>query len=334
MKILIANTAQFGYHSDTWYYSKYLSKKHEVNYVGWDYREPKKFFAGVNCINVSRSGSKIARLIRFVLEVNSQIKKTRPDVVFLKYFQLCFLLRVINPRVVFIFDVRTASILNNKYMRFMHDTILKFESMFFSNITIVSKSLSCRLRLPEDTVVVPVGSDVITTSVDINRSEDLNLVYVGTLHGRNIEKTVYGLSLFLKTNPTVSVRYKIIGKGFKFEEDLIRNAISDNELTPFVEFLGYKPHEELSEYFACSNVGVSFVPMTEYYDKQPVTKTYEYLLSGLPAIATATYEHKVIINGSNGVLIDDNPESFAIGLEECLSKLKNGQFLINPADYR
>jgi hypothetical protein len=44
-------------------------------------------------------------------------------------------------------------------------------------------------------------------------------------------------------------------------------------------------------------------------------------MSGLPVIATSTYENKLIINNSNGVLIEDNSNSFCFGLSQILKLL-------------
>jgi len=56
------------------------------------------------------------------------------------------------------------------------------------------------------------------------------------------------------------------------------------------------------------------------FDSQPVTKTFDYLLAGMPVIATATSENKIVINENNGVLIDDTIEGFASGVEEVIIK--------------
>ena len=55
--------------------------------------------------------------------------------------------------------------------------------------------------------------------------------------------------------------------------------------------------------------------MTDFFDVQPTTKTFEYLFAGMPVIATATSEHKKVINDKNGVLVQDNPEGFCNGLK-------------------
>jgi glycosyltransferase involved in cell wall biosynthesis len=62
-------------------------------------------------------------------------------------------------------------------------------------------------------------------------------------------------------------------------------------------------------------VGVSFIPINDIYDCQPATKTFEYLLAGMPVIATGTSENRRTVNDENGVVIDDTAEDFAKGLE-------------------
>jgi glycosyltransferase involved in cell wall biosynthesis len=76
----------------------------------------------------------------------------------------------------------------------------------------------------------------------------------------------------------------------------------------------------MPEFLQAANIGVSFVPITPYYDMQPVTKTYEFLLAGMPMIATRTTQNKRFVNDTNGVLIDDTAESFADGLAEIKAK--------------
>jgi glycosyltransferase involved in cell wall biosynthesis len=69
----------------------------------------------------------------------------------------------------------------------------------------------------------------------------------------------------------------------------------------------------LGNIFDESNIGLSYIPITKYFDYQPPTKTYEYLLSGIPVIATNTNENKKIINNNNGILINDDIESIRKG---------------------
>jgi len=74
------------------------------------------------------------------------------------------------------------------------------------------------------------------------------------------------------------------------------------------------------------NVGVSYVPITPYFDVQPPTKTFEYLLAGMPVIATRTKENEKVINEYNGVLIDDTPEDFRNGLALLYERISANKF--------
>ena len=56
--------------------------------------------------------------------------------------------------------------------------------------------------------------------------------------------------------------------------------------------------------------------MTDFFDVQPVTKTFEHLVSGMPVIATATSENRLVVNEENGVLIDDTATGFYEGLKQ------------------
>ena len=60
---------------------------------------------------------------------------------------------------------------------------------------------------------------------------------------------------------------------------------------------------KLKPFFDKCNVGVSYIPIRDYYQYQPPTKTFEYGLSGLVTIATETKSNQEVINNCNGILI-------------------------------
>jgi hypothetical protein len=76
----------------------------------------------------------------------------------------------------------------------------------------------------------------------------------------------------------------------------------------------------LSIFFDQCNIGVSYVPIIDYYDCQPLTKTFKYLLSGMRVIATNTSENENVIGPTNGVLIGDAPEAFCVVLKVIYEK--------------
>tara|TARA_R110002051_G_C8558213_1_gene473763 strand:- start:164 stop:796 length:633 start_codon:yes stop_codon:yes gene_type:complete len=164
--------------------------------------------------------------------------------------------------------------------------------------------------------ILPLGSDILSTTNKL--FNDLNLFYIGTLDGRNIHQTIYGLKLFLDRNnySAINLNYNIVGYGTEVIENLIKKAIKDTGLQKKVVFHGRKTHEEAKYFFDYCNVGVSYVPMTEYYDCQPPTKTFEYIKAGMVCIATETQENKKIVNADNGFLCKDTAEDFCNALAE------------------
>lgn len=99
----------------------------------------------------------------------------------------------------------------------------------------------------------------------------------------------------------------------------IRQYASENQLEEKILARGFVPYDQLHSYFQKSKVGISYVPITDQYTDQPPTKTYEYLLSGLPVIGTATNANKELICSDNGILIEDNSKDISIAMEKMFS---------------
>src|SRR5699024_2778090 len=144
----------------------------------------------------------------------------------------------------------------------------------------------------------------------------LNLLYVGTLNNRNITQTIEGLSIFLKNNPKVKniTTYDIVGDGDEYSQ--LMALVDKLSLNHIVKFHGRVPHFKLKMFFDRCNVGISYIPITEYYNYQPPTKTFEYILSGIPCIATQTFENQSLVVADNGILCEDTPVGFSKALKK------------------
>ncbi len=315
-KLVIITSAQFGYHVDTYYYCKYLKEKFNITYIGWDHGHKPVFLDGLKVINVDRSGGVLLRVLSMlkVMWVESRDKKT---IIFIKYFQflsiLFRLVRMSNPMVL---DIRSASIEKNKARRIVTDVILKFELMFFKNITIVSESLAKKLLLENIATILPLGAEAISKNSKV--FDTFEMLYVGTLHNRNIDVFIDGLALYYYSSGknTKNVRFTIVGDGFAGDMEVLQNKIDKHNLHSIVNLVGRVPHNQLATYFSNHNVGVSYVPITEYYDMQPPTKTFEYLMSGMPVIATKTTENSLVVNECNGILIGESASDVSKGVAE------------------
>ena len=135
-------------------------------------------------------------------------------------------------------------------------------------------------------------------------------IYVGTFDDRQIDKTISAVSEFHRQFPAVPITYDIIGDGHHNELSQYKEMVRSLSLDDIVVLYGRIPNTELKPYLDKANVGVSFVPITSYFNVQPPTKTFEYTLSGLYTIATKTEENEAVINGKCGCLIEDTEEDF------------------------
>ncbi|MGI2170513.1 glycosyltransferase [Shewanella sp. MF05960] len=326
MKILIVNNNQFGYHLDTYKYCECLSADNDVTYICFDFGFDKFESNKINVIYVKRDAYFISRVYLFFKSILDLIKINNYDVIFVKHFKFCFPIALMNKNV--ILDIRTSSVNKSKYKRFLEDSILKFDSLFYKKITVISESVAKRLNVKFD-CILPLGADSFGKLDNTDYKNGFNLVYIGTYTGRNLHEFIKGLSIYINSGGVVNSMY-IIGHGSKEDYDLINREVFSNGLNEVVKLTGFLNHKESYEYIKKANVGVAYVPITPFYDKQPVTKTIEYLATGLPVLATATLGNSIYINNSNGVLVGDNPKSVCQGLKDfmCLS-FDNSTFELN-----
>lgn len=318
--LVIINSEQFGYHIDTYYYCKYLRDKYQITYIGWDHGQEKIEIPGIQVEYAGRTGGpfRIFRILRIILDKTS----SRRTIIFLQYFKgISTVIRLLRPHNPIVLDIRTGSDDQSRVKRYIQDLNMKLECKFFRNITIISESLASKIGLAQRATLLPLGADVISHTE--KHYDRLDLLYVGSLYNRNIDKAVEGFARFyMEYKQKLSIKFTIIGEGLGDETALLKKCAREQGLEDIVQILGMVPHNQLQKYFDTHNIGVSYIPMTDYYDVQPPTKTFEYLLSGLVVIGTATSENRLVINNSNGILTNDSTEGFYSGLVELSTKLK------------
>jgi glycosyltransferase involved in cell wall biosynthesis len=316
-RLLIINPRQFGYHLGTYYHCKWARADFRITHIGFDMGRPKLALAGVALRYVSRRGGLLIRNMRFLGTCLAECRRA-PDLVFIKYFPGCSLLRLLHPRVKFVLDIRSGTTGSSVRKRRWLDRLLRWESVCFRHVTIISSSLAAKLRLPLARVhILPLGADPVPTAP--KEFFGLRLLYVGTLSGRRLDDTIRGFHRFYAaTGRPTDVTYDILGDGYNGEVEQLRALVKELGLDHVVSLPGFVHHRELGPYFEKCNIGVSYVPRNEIYDCQPPTKTFEYLLAGLPVVATNTFENAAVITARNGLLIDDTPAAFY----EALKKLR------------
>jgi glycosyltransferase involved in cell wall biosynthesis len=315
-KILILLSTQFGYHTDTYMYCKYLDKtQFDVTYFCFDYQYPKVENNGINVIYIEHQKNKIIRNYSYIQKFNKVIKNEQPDLIFQVYVKLSLLIRLLNLKQPLILDIRTGDLSDNDFIRWIRNYKIKFTTFFYRRISIISPTLLEVLGInKKKSCILPLGGELLNTEPLSFKA--LRLLYVGTLEKRNIHETVLGVSKFVKQNPHIDISYDIIGYGSESTEKLLYSTILDNNLQDVVFFQGKKLYHELPYYFGKCNIGVVYLPQTKAYDCQPTTKLYEYILSGMPVIATNTTENRNVISPENGIICEDNPDSFYEALKK------------------
>ena len=315
-KILILNQDQFGYHTDTYQYCRYLRRFYAITYLCWDYGSAKVEQEGITILYVSRSGNKLRRLSRYIQESMREIRKGKYDLVFVVHFPTSSLLPLLLGRRKMILDVRTGFVRNGPVFRIIYDMCLLFDSLAFSRVTIISESLRHQLHIPAARChVLPLGAEEV--SVGEKQFREIRLFYVGSLDFRNIDATVDGFDRFCtEMNGNVAASYDIVGFGMAEEERRLTGAIQRARNSRCITFHGRIPNKDLKPFLERNNVGIAFIPMKRHYQVQPATKVFEYLLAGMVVLATKTIENARVINSSNGVLVSDTAEGVYTGLME------------------
>lgn len=320
-RLLIINHEQFGYHTDTFQYCQYLKDEFEIIYIGFDVQKEKITLEGISNIYVSFKGNIIKRHFTFIKTCLDYIQKERLDLILLKHFYFCSLLKLFYPNNNFILDIRSSAIRKNLILRLIMNLLILLDSLPFGRISIISDSLRKKLKIPyRKCFILPVGADILSMK-NKNFRESMKLLYVGTLSLRKIEQTIEGVYLFRKNKSAdLHIHYDIIGNGSDKEKKIINEYIKKYMLDDIVFYHGPIKYSDIRPFFDECNIGVSYVPVTGYFNFQPPTKTFEYILSGMLCIATTTAENIKIINDENGVLCNNDPNSFAQALENAFTK--------------
>lgn len=322
-KIFIINKAQFGYHIDTYYYCKFLSDKFEVIYICFDEGKKKMILPEVKIIYSNYMNNYFIRALSFFYMIFKNYYRIKPNIVFIKYFLSSSFILTFIKRSKVVLDIRTGSVSNSIIKRKRKDKILKFEASLFKNITVISQGLKKRLKLKDTAKIIPLGA--IKISKKEKSYKKIKLLYVGTFENRKIEITIKAVANFIQKVST-EISYQIVGFGSKKDIELIRRTIKDNKLDSYVSYKGRVSIDLLKEYFDRNNVGIAYIPITDYYAHQPPTKIFEYSMSGLITIATKTKINETLITDENGILCFDNAESLFEALREVYFNLPNYNF--------
>lgn len=317
-RLLIINKHQLGTLTDVYKWCCYLRDDYDVTLLCFDTGISKVSIDGIHVRYVDYHGSLRARGIRYILHALWHILWFKGKIMVV-YFEHCDVFKLIFPFRRMILDIRTLSISPDVRKREKTDRAIISACKRYDTVSVISEGVRKKIGdIGHKINILPLGADCISC-VSKNYSS-LKLIYVGTFNGRQLGKTIEGLSLFYKKFPNANVTYDIIGSGDHNEMETYKQLADSLHLNAVITFHGRIANHLLTPYFDKASIGVSFVPITDYYNDQPPTKTFEYALSGLYTIATATEANREVITSDNGILIEDTPEDFACALETIYEK--------------
>ncbi len=316
--LLYLSRYQFGYMLPTLHNVTHLRRHFRVTFVCLDTGRPKIALDDVD-VNYVAAKDRWRRGVKYVSACIRSARRHRPDVCLIEYFPGAVAVRQAIREAPVVLDIRTSNVSPSRLMRMRGNLQLRMEASAFRHICVISEGVRRLLRLPPaKTHILPLGAQEIQTAPK-SFSDQFRLLYLGTLTTRRIHETVVGLKRFLDAavNPP-PITYDIVGDGATGEREQIDSLSRALGLSDVVTTHGFIHHHELAGFWERCNVGVSNIPLTPYFDVQPPTKTFEYLLAGMPVIATRTTENRRVVGPANGILTSDNPDSFAQGLKDLL----------------
>lgn len=312
-KLLIIDKHQYGTLVDVCKWCEHLKDDYDITLICFDGLSKKEEVDGFRIKYVSNAGNYTVRGIRYIL-VSLWNILFWDGCILVEYFPKCSVFKKIFFRKKMILDIRTLSVDVKDAGRQKYNSELKKTLHLYDKILVISFDLLRKLEIDIESKYseLPLGGDVLDAD---KKYDDLKLLYVGGLSDRNIDLTLKGVGIFRDKYPDSNLTYTLICKGSDSEVRELRNLCEKLSLESSVSIMDAVPHSQLLPYFKICNVGVSFIPITDYYDLQPPTKTFEYILSGMICLATATSANTKLITPDNGVIHNDNAVDFAKALE-------------------
>lgn len=246
--------------------------------------------------------NRILRRVEYIKNILKRKNNSLPEKNLICYFPGCSFLAILLNKPILILTSFTVS--KSRFRRVIMDNLIRFESLFFYKVIVFSKGMRSKLLIKKSQPI-QLGANYYVTNM--KKMEEPNFLYIGTLFNRNILDCVTGFHDYLNDNGKGILH--IICNGDRVEANIIENYISINLLKSKIKFYYESSYPHKSEIFNLCEVGISYIPITKYYDIQPATKTFEYLLNGMFVIATKTTENQRFITKKNGILIDDSRQA-------------------------
>lgn len=316
-QIVIVSKEKFG-NTDFLEYSRVaLSKGYSVDYITTGVKSGVTVASGLNLIVVSKFFTQNA-LFFSIYALFFLYKNYRASEAFIhvRYYSLCSLLSILRfAKYDLCCDIRSGCVSKSPTYNKIRNKVTRIEVSFYRFVSILSEGLARNVFKLKYFHVLRLGANVGAIINDKKEYNDiLSFVYVGTLFQRDIPLLV---SAFHDACSLHRLNYTldIFGGG---DEVVASQVSSISSYSNHVSFKGFLKRENLIDTLKEYDVGISFIPIKDIFEYQPPTKNFEYLLSGLPVVATKTRANaEIITNNYNGWLIKDDYTSIVQFFVDC-----------------
>lgn len=297
----------------------------------------------IRYVNAPAKGAGVFAWLRYLVWVKQQITKLHPDKVILLHSKLSALAAFMNkvptaiywnehPTHCFPSPAKTSAakgILNRLLRKISYigacraDVVMPIGEAHRDDL--VSKGCQPqRIKLIYMGVASQFAMDatgheygIITTAPN---PKPLNLVYIGSVkkaRGRDVMLE----ALALVNKASVKARLKIIGAS-PDEQDYCTKRIVDLGAEAYIEVYARIPGSLIPGHLRGADAGICIWEDRIYWRFNPPTKLFEYLVAGLPVLASRICTHtQYITHWENGIIFDYDPEALA----ESISNLWRNQ---------
>jgi len=278
---------------------------------------------GVHIIPIPKARNRIQRITLLSIKALSNTLKLKADVYHFHDPELLpvgILLKLLTGKKV-IYDVHEnvpKQILNkawiplrsNKIISIIYRILEKFSLVFIDFIVIAEDSY---IENYDDIKnIEKIRNYPLLVHVNnVNKKEKFltekwGIIYVGGITKlRGVFELIEAVKI-LKTDKHYNILLKLVGPFYPSQLlKEVTNLIKEYEILDNIEIFGEIPHSKVFNVLSDSQIGIAILhPDPNYVDSIP-TKLFEYMLAGLPVIASNFPLWKEIVEGNNcGICVD------------------------------
>jgi glycosyltransferase involved in cell wall biosynthesis len=148
--------------------------------------------------------------------------------------------------------------------------------------------------------------------------KQLSVVYTGWIEEhRGVDTVIEAVAIGREAD--LPIRFTVVGAGKML--DTLRARVRELGLQDRIEFLGWRPHDEIKDIIAASDIGVVPHRVTSHTNTTLPNKIFDYMSMGKPVIVSNARALEELVGQSRcGVVFQDNdPQS----LIRCLQTLRS-----------